>query len=405
VLTLAAHLARLDERGELGALRRPATVAGMPRFLHTGDWQLGMTRHFLADEAQARFTAARFDAIREIGRVAEQEACEFVVVCGDVFETNQVDRRTVSRAADALAAISVPVFLLPGNHDPLDAGSVFRSPTFLARKPPHVVVLDDASPREVRPGLEVVGAPWTSKRPLRDLVAAAAAPLEPWHGVVRVMVAHGAVDTLSPDPDNPAVIRLADAQTALAAGRYHYLALGDRHSLTQVDPAGRVWYAGSPVATDFDETHPGCALVVDVTEEAVSTSPREIGAWRFRTETRDLMNDADLDAFERLLRGAEAKDRTVLRLVLRGALTLRQHARLDGSLDELRDLFAAVDVWKRHSEIAVVADDGDFEGLQLSGFAQAALERLRAQAQGSEAAARAARDALALLVRLAGSRA
>ena len=377
----------------------------MPRFLHTGDWQLGMTRHFLADEAQARFTAARFDAIREIGRVAEQEACEFVVVCGDVFETNQVDRRTVSRAAEALGAISVPVFLLPGNHDPLDAGSVFRSPTFLARKPAHVVVLDDASPREVRPGLEVVGAPWTSKRPLRDLVAAAAASLEPRHGVARVMVAHGAVDTLSPDPDNPAVICLADAQTALAAGRYHYLALGDRHSLTQVDPAGRVWYAGSPVATDFDETHPGCALVVDVTEEAVSTSPREIGAWRFRTETRDLMNDADLDAFERLLRGAEAKDRTVLRLVLRGALTLRQHARLDASLDELRDLFAAVDVWKRHSDIAVVADDGDFAGLQLSGFAQAAMERLRAQAQGSEAAARAARDALALLVRLAGSRA
>ena len=405
MLTLAAHLARLDERGELGALRRPATVARMPRFLHTGDWQLGMTRHFLADEAQARFTAARFDAIREIGRVAEQEACEFVVVCGDVFETNQVDRRTVSRAVEALAAISVPVFLLPGNHDPLDAGSVFRSPTFLARKPAHVVVLDDASPREVRPGLEVVGAPWTSKRPLRDLVAAAAAALEPRHGVARVMVAHGAVDTLSPDPDNPAVIRLADAQAALAAGRYHYLALGDRHSLTQVDPAGRVWYAGSPVATDFDETHPGCALVVDVTEEAVSTSPREIGAWRFRTETRDLMNDADLDAFERLLRGAEAKDRTVLRLVLRGALTLRQQARLDASLDELRDLFAAVDVWKRHSDIAVVADDGDFAGLQLSGFAQAALERLRAQAQGSEAAARAARDALALLVRLAGSRA
>jgi hypothetical protein len=145
--------------------------------------------------------------------------------------------------------------------------------------------------------------------------------------------------------------------------------------------------------------------VVDITQEAVSTSPREIGAWRFRSETRDLMNDADLDAFERLLRGAEAKDRTVLRLVLRGALTLRQHARLDASLDELRDLFAAVDVWKRHSEVAVVADDGDFAGLQLSGFAQAALERLRAQAQGSEAAARAARDALALLVRLAGSRA
>ena len=30
----------------------------MTKFVHTGDWQLGMTRHFLSDEAQARFTAA-----------------------------------------------------------------------------------------------------------------------------------------------------------------------------------------------------------------------------------------------------------------------------------------------------------------------------------------------------------
>ena len=375
----------------------------MPRFLHTGDWQLGMTRHFLGDDAQARFTAARFDAIREIGRIARDEACEFVVVCGDVFETNQVDRRTVSRACDALAAFTVPVFLLPGNHDPLDAGSVFASPTFLARKPPHVTVLEDATPHEVRPGLEVVGAPWTSKRPLRDLVGAAAEALEPRPGVIRVMAGHGAVDTLSPDPDAPAVIRTADAQAAMAAGRYHYLALGDRHSLTQVDRSGRIWYAGSPVATDFDEVRPGCVLVVDATEQGVAASAREIGAWRFRTETRDLMNDADLDAFARLLREADAKDRTVLRLVLRGSLTLRQHAKLEALLDETRDLFAAVDVWRRHTDLAVVADDGDFAGLQLAGFAQAALQRLRAQAQGADAAAATARDALALLVRLAGS--
>ena len=374
----------------------------MTRFLHTGDWQLGMTRHFLGDEAQARFTAARFDAIREIGRVAKDEGCEFVVVCGDVFETNQVDRRTVSRAAEAMASIAVPVYLLPGNHDPLDAGSVFRSPTFLAKKPAHVHVLDDAVPREVRPGVEILGAPWTSKRPLRDLVAAAAAPLEPRPGTVRVMAGHGAVDTLSPDRENPAVISLAEAESALRAGRYHYLALGDRHSLTQVGGTGRVWYAGSPVATDFDEVRPGCALVVDVTAESVTTTPHEIGAWRFRTESCDLMTDGDLDALERALRADAAKDRTVLRLVLRGSLTLRQHERLERLLDECRDVFAAVDVWARHTELAVVADDGDFAGLQLAGFAQTTLDRLRAQSAGTGDDAATARDALALLVRLAG---
>ena len=126
----------------------------MVRFLHTSDWQLGMTRRFLDEDAQARFTAARFEAITEIARVATSERCEFVVVAGDVFETNQIDRRTVLRACERLGEIAVPVFLLPGNHDPLDAGSVFNSPAFLAKMPANVVVLTDTSPRIVRAGVE-----------------------------------------------------------------------------------------------------------------------------------------------------------------------------------------------------------------------------------------------------------
>jgi hypothetical protein len=34
------------------------------RFLHTGDWQLGMTRHFFSEGVQERFAQSRFDAIR-----------------------------------------------------------------------------------------------------------------------------------------------------------------------------------------------------------------------------------------------------------------------------------------------------------------------------------------------------
>ena len=35
----------------------------MTRFLHTADWQLGMTRHFLAGDAQPRYSAARREAV------------------------------------------------------------------------------------------------------------------------------------------------------------------------------------------------------------------------------------------------------------------------------------------------------------------------------------------------------
>ncbi|MCZ6549750.1 MAG: hypothetical protein O6837_16775 [Deltaproteobacteria bacterium] len=74
----------------------------MTRFLHTGDWQLGMTRHFFSEGVQERFAQSRFDAIRELGRIAKEEDCRFMVVCGDVFESNLVDRKTVSRALEAL---------------------------------------------------------------------------------------------------------------------------------------------------------------------------------------------------------------------------------------------------------------------------------------------------------------
>ena len=33
------------------------------RFIHTADWQLGMTRYFLNGEAQPRYSAARRDAV------------------------------------------------------------------------------------------------------------------------------------------------------------------------------------------------------------------------------------------------------------------------------------------------------------------------------------------------------
>ena len=118
----------------------------MVRFLHTADWQLGMTRHYLAGEAEGRFRQGRIDAIAAMGRLAEQRGCAFAVVAGDVFDTNQVDRRTLLRAVEALNDFPVPVWLLPGNHDPLDAASVLASDAFADACADHIGVLTGREP-------------------------------------------------------------------------------------------------------------------------------------------------------------------------------------------------------------------------------------------------------------------
>ena len=150
------------------------------KFIHTADWQLGMTRHFLSGEAQPRFSGARLDAVRRIGELAVEEGCEFVVVCGDVFESNQIDRQVLVRTLDVMASTPrVTFYLLPGNHDPLDVASIYRSGRFGEHKPANVVVLGNSQPVLVAEGIELVAAPWTSKRPLCDLVDQACALGEP----------------------------------------------------------------------------------------------------------------------------------------------------------------------------------------------------------------------------------
>ena len=96
---------------------------------------------------------------------------EFVVVAGDVFEHNQLAPQVIGQSLEAMRAIGIPVYLLPGNHDPLDASSVYTGALFTAERPDNVVVLDRAGVHEMRPGLEIVAAPWRSKAPTTDLVA------------------------------------------------------------------------------------------------------------------------------------------------------------------------------------------------------------------------------------------
>ena len=386
------------------------------RFLHTSDWQLGMTRHYLDAEAQGRFSQARLDAVGRAARQAEAWGCAFVVVAGDVFETNQPDARTVGRALDALRAFTVPVYLLPGNHDPYDPGSVYRGTAFAAGCPDHVEVLDDRTLRHPVEGVEVVGAPWTSKRPLTDLVAETCAA-QPADGVRRVVVGHGAVDAVSGDFDAPGTVRLADVEAALAEGRVSYVALGDRHSAGPVGDTGRVWYSGAPEPTSYREERPGRVLVVELADGLLDERPRveevQVGTWHYHELVREVDDDADVDGLLADLDAIGDRARAVVKVKVEGTLTLVQAARLEQGLEERAEVLGALEHPERHTDIAVEPDEADLADLPLTGYAALARDRLveRAGAGGGpggagpdDADARAATDALGLLVRLAGEK-
>jgi DNA repair exonuclease SbcCD nuclease subunit len=372
----------------------------MPRFLHTSDWQLGMTRRFLNPDAQARYSQARLDAVKRIAALAEAERCICVVVAGDIFEFERMDRATVAKTLETMRDAAVPFLLLPGNHDPHHDDSVYASGQFRRNCPRNVVVLADAAPVRVADDLEIVGAPWHSKHPVGNPVIKTVADLPPAPaGVHRVCLAHGPADIRAHADGAEAPIPVDFLEKAVTDGKIHFAALGDRHSTDTLDAAGRIRYSGTPEATDFDEVKPGYVQVIDLSPDAVAVHEHKIGVWTFTKLERELVGPDDVDTLLRDLRGLPEKSATVLRLDLAGSLGLADDERLRGGLDDLALLFAGLDI--RDGGYAANAADSDTLCAHLSGYAGDAAQTLRDTAAGGGPDAGTARDALLLLGRLA----
>lgn len=370
------------------------------RFLHSSDWQLGMTRASWPRESQDRYADSQIDAVRKLAQIAKERNCDFVVVAGDVFDSIRPTRRVRNRAVDALASFSMPIYLLPGNHDYASPATLWSDQDLIDALPEQVNVVLTTDPLPV-PGVdaEVAGAPWPSRKPGADLLSGALKGLDqPDPGVVRVAIGHGSVDCLSPDPLDPDLISAAEIERSIDDRRVAYVALGDRHSVTRI--ADAAWYSGAPLATDYGEVDPGKALVVDASPSGVAVEPVEVSTWVFLSQTKDITGAGSVEELAAFLDGLDNKDRTAVKLAFVGTINLSTNALLDEVLSRSRDIFAALEVSQRRSELVVIPDDGDLGAMELSGFARSALEEIAAKAGGTSDEAQVATDALMLLRRL-----
>ncbi|KQB83766.1 metallophosphoesterase family protein [Corynebacterium oculi] len=368
-------------------------------FIHTSDLQWGMTRWFLDEDAQARFDAARLDAVRRIGEIARERGADFVVMAGDVFDKNSLSRRTQGRALDALASMGVPVLLLPGNHDPL----VADSPFYAAADIPGVTILRDHQPVRVGEGVEVVGAPLKAKYASTDLVAQALAGLEPTQEV-RVAVGHGQAEGRTGEAD-PALIDLAKAERALEAGVIDYLALGDTHSTQQVGRSGRVWFSGAPETTDFHdhyqwksggEVDSGNVLCVSIEKTSATNARVEVekiavGTWLFEALDAEVNTAEEVADFLAALEAYPHKERTVVKYSLRGTLGLADMRTLEAGIERLEPVFAALYERRRLMDLHLAPSPEEIAETDMRGYAAEALQELVANDET---------DAVNLLLRL-----
>lgn len=368
------------------------------KLLHTADWHLGMRFPSFSEPDQLTLMRARMLVIDSILGVAETNRVDAVLCAGDLFDEPRPEEDWWRGLADRFRRrdwTDRPVFLLPGNHDPLTNTSVYHpSHPFRHALPPWVHVVDrDDFEHPLGDGAVLNAVPCRSAAGKSDL-AQHIPGRAPGDERIRVGMVHGQTFDIEGCQTNFPIARDAAIDRGL-----DYLAIGDTHSFREVPPGASVptIYPGAPEPTRFNEPDVGYVALVFFPRRRRAIVRREkVAYWSWIERTCTSM-----DAL-RSLRGAESLRRSVLRLTLRMRVSAAEYDEAEAILRELSGTTAT------HGRVGVLQvdrsglelDTTDIEAAfdDLPDVLRIVLERLRAQEAGERG--EEARRALYHLYRL-----
>lgn len=300
----------------------------MLKILHTADIHLDGSFAFLGEQGAThrRHIQAAFDRIVE---TAARSDFDLLVIAGDLFDSPRPSQRTVTHVKSALGDLSIPVCILPGNHDPYTPRSVYARETF----PDNVHILKETPTYLDFPQLDLViaGSPGTEQTHRSAL-----------HGIRR----------LGSDPrvDQVAHKQVADARrwfVALAHGNLQipgyvesearpltkeeiaqtqadYVALGDWHGLMDCTSGDvRAHYCGAPEPTNRRQQNTGSVLAVELSDAGTKITPETVGKLRVQSETVDVGGLTEDDLLARLR--ALADPESILTVTLSGMKAIQAY--------------------------------------------------------------------------------
>ena len=228
----------------------------MIKILHAADLHLDSPFSGLSPEQAALRRKEQRQLPARLAELARIYGCDLFLLAGDIFDGESVSPETVEALQAAFAACPCPVFLAPGNHDPLSAASPYRTECWPENI--HLFVSRQISSAEL-PDLRcrVFGAGFETAYE-SGLLSGFSAPQDGW---TNIMVLHG-------DAANAASPYNAVTKEQIAASGLRYLALGHIHQASGLLRAGSTAYAwpGCAMGRGFDELGEKGAYLVTLTE-------------------------------------------------------------------------------------------------------------------------------------------
>jgi len=198
-----------------------------------------------------------------------------VLLAGDLFDSGEPEIDDLNFAIRTINSIEgVPVFIIPGNHDPYSPSSCYEAASALYQSRPggpkwgrniHIFTSEHFQTLEVSsvPGVTVTASAFQrhtppGARPLAELRA-------PEGEGIHLLLFHGALETFPLPAEEKGVCPFTVEE--LEAAGFAYAAVGHYHHGAEIKgPGGRVLgaYAGAPFAFSLSEAGAGTWLEVEL---------------------------------------------------------------------------------------------------------------------------------------------
>lgn len=365
----------------------------MFRFIHSSDLHIGKRFGSMPEELRGRLRDARHTVLDRLAAQARAGGASTILLAGDSFDTETPSPAMLRQALAAMAG-HAPLrwIILPGNHDSLLADELWAAARVVL--PANVILAVEPHPIALDPGVMLLPAPCTTRRPGRDLtdwMDRAATP----DGTLRIGLAHGAIQSFSEDGVGLDII----APDRASRSGLDYLALGDWHGQMRINP--RSWYSGAPEPDRFKHDAPGRALLVSLTGAGADPDvvPVETGSFDWRTLPLELLSGDDAAAvLAELLPAGSVRRQSLLRVVASGRLRPQARAALDAAIAAVAPEFAHLVL--DTEGLATDCESADLDAIDRAGALRHAADRLLAESVDESRAAgerQTARDALVRL--------
>jgi DNA repair exonuclease SbcCD nuclease subunit len=251
------------------------------RIVHTSDVHLGA----YSSQAEQGFANRRVlieAAFTAVIDLAVDVEAGLLVIAGDFFDNDRVGPDIVDYARRQLRRFPGPKLLLPGNHDPLDAGRLYDREDLEADVPGLRIVREHGGECMEIAELDLVAwgrgyfdHDWHFK-PLEGIPERID---RRWH----IALAHGHFVDASADQHRSLLIR--ESEVEAAGAHWDYLALGHWEPHADVSRGGlAAIYSGAPMPLSDSNRRAGWAIVADFDHDGVRWQPYAVDPRRLAGE-------------------------------------------------------------------------------------------------------------------------